>query len=321
MKRIYMLIAMLILTVGLQSQSFLHYDFSNSLAEINGNGPDLTVLGNAGVYVDDTLNEVNSVIKKVYRFERNSGVQFDNLEAGNFLGENYTIEIYFVFDELNSWKRVVDWKNRKTDYGAYVYNGKLNFYPYVYSQESPVFEGEYTYYVITRNAVDQKLIIYTDARTQITLTDTPGNALLDDDHVLNFFHDDLIVQNEASTGAVAMIKLYNYVLDSTEIQEKYDDLGGNIFFIGEQSKINTTIKSFPNPAGNQLMVDVSHFNGNETIYLSLVNMVGVSVFDREVGVGLQKNTQINTSHLPNGIYLLKAESDSQVASGKVIIQR
>jgi uncharacterized protein YxjI len=321
MKNFYFLVTVLFLTVVLPAQNVLHYDFSNSLSEVNGHGPDLKVLGNAGIYVDDTLNEVNSVIKKVYRFEKNSGVQFDNVEAGNFLGENYSIEIYFVFDELNSWKRVVDWKNRKTDYGAYVYNGKLNFYPYVYSQESPVFAGEYTYYVITRNASDQKLIIYTDARTQITLTDTPGNALLDADQVLNFFRDDLIVQNEASTGAVAMIKLYNYVLDSTAIQEKYDDLGGNIFFIGEQSKIKSTLHSFPNPAANQLMVDVSNFDGNKTVNLSLVNILGTKVFEKEVNASHQTNFRIDTSILPNGVYLLTAESDTQVASGKVIIKR
>ncbi|MCB2208816.1 MAG: T9SS type A sorting domain-containing protein [Bacteroidetes bacterium] len=321
MKNFSFLFVMLFCFTVMQSQTVLHYDFSNSLSEVNGNGPDLTVLGNVGVYVDDTLNEVNSVVKKVYRFEKNSGLQFDNLAAGNFLGENYTIEIYFVFDELNSWKRVVDWKNRKTDYGAYVYNGKLNFYPYIYSQESPVFEGEYTYYVITRNAADKKLIIYTDARTQITLVDTPGDALLDEDKVLNFFHDDLIVQNEASTGAVAMIKIYDYVLDSADIQENYDDLGGNIFFIGEQAKINTSIQSFPNPASDQLVVDLSHFDTNEAIQLSLVNIVGMTVLECKVNLNHQKNVRFNTSILPNGVYLLTAESDSQTASGKVIIQR
>lgn len=321
MKKLYFLFSILLCSAVLQSQTVLHYDFSNSLSEVNGNGPDLTVLGNAGIYVDDTLNEVNSVVKRVYRFEKNSGVQFDNLAAGNFLGENYTIEIYFVFDELNSWKRVVDWKNRKTDYGAYVYNGKLNFYPYVYSGESPVAAGEYTYYVITRNGTDKKMTIYTDARTQITRIDTPGDALLDGDNVLNFFHDDLIVQNEASPGAVAMIKLYNYVLDSTAIQEKYDDLVGNIFFVGEQSKIKTNIKSFPNPASVQLEVDLSQFDTNEAIQLSLVNIVGMTVLEREVNPNHQRNVRFNTSNLPNGLYFLKAESDSKTASGKVIIQR
>ncbi len=57
--------------------------------------------------------------------------------------------------------------------------------------------------------------------------------------MLNFFHDDLIIQNEASAGAVAMVKLYNYTLDSNAIQNNFDDLAGNLFYIGENQKNNT----------------------------------------------------------------------------------
>lgn len=320
MKNFYMIFTIILMTVTVHSQSVLHYNFALSLSEVNGNGPDLIPLGNMGIYVEDTLGEVGSAVKQVYRFEENSGLQFDNIAAGNFLEEDYTIEIYFVFDELNSWKRVVDWKNRKTDYGAYVYNGELNFYPYVYSNESPVAAGEYTYYVVTRNMEDEKLIIYTDARTQISLFDTPNDALLDNDQVLNFFHDDFVVPNEASTGAVAMIKLYNYVLDSTSIQENFDDLRGNIFFVDEHIKTNTSIQCFPNPASDQLVIDLSNFDDNERVKLKLVNLVGVTVHHLETKPAQQKNVQMITSELENGIYMLMAESDSKVAAMKVLIQ-
>ena len=143
-------------TLFLQGQSVLRYNFNNSLVETNGVGPTMTVLGNQGVYEIDTLNEISGKTKTVYRFEKNSGFQFDNAASGNFLGSTYTIELYFVFDELQSWKRVIDWKNRKTDNGAYVYYGELNFYPYVYSGEAPVLPGEYTYYVVTRDGSTNK---------------------------------------------------------------------------------------------------------------------------------------------------------------------
>lgn len=112
------------------SQQVRYYNFENTLNEVSGLSPALAILGEQGSFVLDTLNEVNQNTKTVYRFTRNSGLQFNNVAAGNFLGDNYTIEIYFVFDELSSWKRVVDWKNRKTDWGAYVYYGELNFYHY-----------------------------------------------------------------------------------------------------------------------------------------------------------------------------------------------
>jgi len=55
MKKSYILITTLFMSFLLQGQSVLHYDFTNSLSEINGNGPDLTVLGIEGIYEQDTL--------------------------------------------------------------------------------------------------------------------------------------------------------------------------------------------------------------------------------------------------------------------------
>lgn len=320
MKKTYILITAVFISFLLQGQSVLHYDFTNSLSEVNGNGPELTVLGIDGIYVEDTLGEVADAKKWVYRFEKNSGFQFNNTAAGNFLGDNYTIELYFVFDELSSWKRVVDWKTRKTDYGAYVYNGELNFYPYVYSDEAPVVAGEYTYYVITRDAATEQLVIYTDAKVEITLTDTPGDALLDEDNLLNFFHDDLVVPNEASTGAVAMLKIYNYTLDSTTIQNNFDDLAGNLFYIGEQKKINTNIRTFPNPVHDKLTVDLSNFDQQESVKLSLVNIIGRTVLETEADAGSQINIEMNTSNIPKGVYVLRVESDTKKATTKVLIQ-
>lgn len=96
MKTLYLLTTTLFLSLLLHGQSVLHYEFENSLLEVNGNGPTLTILGNEGVFVEDTLNEIGSAKKWVYRFEKNSGLQFNNSSAGNFLGEDYTIELYFV---------------------------------------------------------------------------------------------------------------------------------------------------------------------------------------------------------------------------------
>lgn len=321
MKKLYFLSLSILVPFIFFGQSVLHYNFNNSLTEVNGNGPELTILGTEGIYEEDTLGEVESEKKSVYRFENNSGFQFNNTAASNFLGEDYTIELYFVFDQLNSWKRVVDWKNRKTDYGAYVYNGELNFYPYVYSDVAPVVAGEYTYYVITRDSETKELSIYTDAKIEINLVDNPGDAILDEENVLNFFHDDLVVPNEASSGAVAMLKLYNYALDSTTIKENYDDLAGNIFFIGEQRKEQTTIQNFPNPADDHLTVDLGNFDDNETVTLKMTDVLGKTVLHIEVDARQQNQIRLETGDFKKGLYLLSAESESKRASGKIFIQR
>jgi len=193
MKKTLLFLISLAIGISVSAQSTLDHNFNNSLNEVNTAAPGLTVLGTQGNFVTDTLNEIAGSNKTVYRFERNNGLQFNNVAAGNFLGETYTIELYFVFDELSSWKRVVDWKNRKTDRGAYVYYGQLNFYPILYSGEAPVEAGEYTYYVNTRNAATKNVLIYTDADVKINFTDSNDDAVIDEDGILNFFYDDLAV--------------------------------------------------------------------------------------------------------------------------------
>lgn len=313
----------LFLSLGIlvmQGQGVLRYNFNDTFAETNGMGPSLAVLGNQGVFLLDTLNEISGKTKTVYRFEKNSGFMFDDAAAGNFLGNNYTIELYFVFDELQSWKRVIDWKNRKTDKGAYVYYGQLNFYNYVYSGEAPVLPGEYTYYVVTRDGATKKLLIYTDASVQIDFIDNNDEGVIDEDHVLNFFYDDLVVPNEASSGAVAMLNLYNYILDSATIKHNFDNLNSQVFSVKEKNLEYAPFRVYPNPASDLLSVDVKKILQNGPVNVSLYDMTGTRVFDQMIMPGDDPYFEIDTGSYPEGIYLVKSESGSKVFSRKVIIR-
>jgi hypothetical protein len=319
MKTLGIALLILILTLGiqnLQAQSRLHYNFLNSLNEVNGNGPALTVLGIQGNFVVDTLSEIQGNNKVVYRFEKNNGVQFNNSAAGNFIGESYTIELYFVFDELTSWKRVVDWKNRKTDWGAYVYYGELNFYNILYSDEAPVHEGEYTYYVITRNGATKQVLIYTDAEVKIAFTDNNGDALIDSDGVLNFFYDDLIVTNEAASGAVAMLKLYNYVLDSTTIQSNWEEIGSTVFGIGQKATF-PQFQISPNPVDNELHLGLHGIKPVERCRIDVFNASGRTVYTGLLNSGNSEHC-IPVRTLSPGIYYIRLTASSYSAAGKFI---
>lgn len=318
MKKIYLLLACIMASSLIYGQSYLHYEFNNSLAEVNGNGPTLSVLSTAGVYVQDTLLEIGSAEKLVYRFEANSGFQFDNTAASDFLGNDYTIELYFVFDQLNSWKRVVDWKNRTSDNGAYVYYGKLNFYPYQYSGEAPVHDGEYTYYVITRNGTTNELIIYTDAVHQIGFVDNGGDAILGEDNVLNFFHDDLVVGNEASSGAVAMLKLYNYALDSATIAQKYEDLAGNVFRIEEKGLESVQVNVWPNPVSDHITIDLGAFK-DEDVSIHIINSLGKTIYQSEHGGSAEESITISLQDMESGMYILRMTSGQKLGVQKVMV--
>jgi hypothetical protein len=316
MKFITLYLTFIFITVTVSAQNVLTYNFENNLQEANSQGPELTILGTEGVFVEDTLLEIGSEKKWVYRFEQNSGLQFDN---ASFFQESYTIEVYFVFDHLDSWKRVVDWKNRKSDRGAYVYWGELNFYPFVYSDEAPVVEGEYTYYVITRDASTGEVLLYADGENEIEFVDGSGDALVDEDNVLNFFHDDLVVANEASSGAVAMLRLYDYALDSNAIKQNFENLGSNVFSVNEYRKNIVEIRVYPNPVASVATLDLNAFGDEPKAIVTVQNLLGQTIFTSEVDLQYETTVKIDVTTVPEGIYLLKTESPSRIATGKIIV--
>jgi len=311
---------LLMITGLLNAQSVLRYEFANSLEEKNGAGPTLSILGTPGNYVTDTLNEINQLTKTVYRFEQNSGFQFDNAAANNFIGDSFTIELYFVFDYLQSWKRVVDWKNRKSDAGAYVYYGQLNFYPIVYSGEAPVIPEEYTYYVITRDGTTGQVLMYTDDGVQIDFIDNGGQALLDSDNMLNFFHDDLIVPNEASSGAVAILNLYNYVLDSTTIKENFGNIGGTVFSVDQRDIEPLDFAIYPNPASSIATLDLSPFKSESKVKLVMNDLLGRTVYTTSAQPDKSGLVNIDVTAFPRGIYMVRAESASRQVTKKLIVR-
>ncbi len=221
------------------AQNTIGYFFENNLKANDPSFPNLIVLGRQGVFLQDPLPELDGMKKIAYQFERNCGVQFDNAEAGNFIKDSYTIEIYFRFDKLNSWKRVIDFKNRKTDWGCYIFNGKLNFYNLLVSEKAPVNENEYTHYTISRDGQTNKVKIYADGVSKIEFTDTDKHAEIDAEQKLNFFFDDLKVTDEASAGAVVMIKISNYVISPENIKNDFESLKNNILDTAPMTKGTT----------------------------------------------------------------------------------
>jgi OmpA-OmpF porin, OOP family len=318
MKKITLLLFITVAFSVAHAQSVLYYNFQNSLNEAKGLGPTLTILGDAGEYVQDTLSEIGDSHKIVYRFQQNCGVQFDNNAAGHFIKGSYTIELYFKFDYLNSWKRVVDWKNRKTDWGAYVYNGKLNFYNIIYSDEAPVVAGEYTYYVITRDSTTNQVVIYTDAEAKVSFTDFSGDALIDNDGFLNFFHDDLQVTNEASSGSVAMLKLYNYALDSSAIKTDWESIGSSVFSVDEKLH-NLPVEIYPNPASSQITLNLTSINSSGELKISILDAKGQLVYTSEVYEG-SDHFVIPVANFKKGLYFLRLEGEGTYANSKFLVR-
>lgn len=192
------------------------YLLDNNFAESSGKPTSLIPLG-TGNFIQETFT--NCGTKYVYNFDLNSGLQFNNTTAGNFFGTDYTIELYFKFQNLTSWRRIVEYKNRTSDTGPYAFNNQIQFYNVTTSGSFPFAINTYAHVVITREttsggcAASTKTVnMYVDGTLRATFNDAGNLGVLSVDNLLNFFRDDLAVPNEASAGTIALMRLYNYVL-------------------------------------------------------------------------------------------------------------
>lgn len=221
--RFLFLCSLALISYKVAGQRSITYDFMEGLTALDENDPPLKPLGEPGQQVERNLPLLGGK-RPVYQFEANSGLQFDNAAAGNLLSLSYTIELYFSMSLLDSWKRVLDFKNQKSDHGSYIYHGKLNFFNFATGENAPIRPNEFSHYVFSRDHTTGKIRIYANGEQKLEFKDPGNEAVLDQDQVLNFFQDDLVVKGEASAGQVALIRLYNYVLEPQIVKRSYQQL-------------------------------------------------------------------------------------------------
>ena len=251
--------ALVALSLQLCAQRTLTYRLDGSFAEASADAPALDTIGEGG-FVPDTLVEVGDLRRVSYRFERGSGIAFDNGQAGDFLGATYSIELYFRFDDLASWRRIIDYKDRRTDNGLYAKDGRINFYNVTTSPEAPLARGEYAHVIVTRDSADaDRYAIYVDGELATAFSDASGEGVLGaGNDSLVFFRDDLVVANETSAGNVALLRLYDYALDSAATRRRFIDLGTTLPTTGLRPTLEDLSEGFvcyPNPTQDILRVE------------------------------------------------------------------
>lgn len=206
------------------SQRTLTYDFSKGLSNLENDGPDLKIIGEKGKFEELILKDLGETKRQVFFFPINSGLQFDNKKANGMLDKSFTVELYFKFNSLNDWKRILDFKNRTSDNGPYLHKARLNFFNFITGQNIAVRPGEYIHYVYSRNHVTGQVKMYIDGESRVEFSDATKEGILNEAGLLNFFQDDLVVNYEASDGAVALIRLYDRVLTPVLIKNTFKEI-------------------------------------------------------------------------------------------------
>lgn len=190
----------------------LDFQFQNSLEDSGGAAALEFIASSPPGYLQDSVDGVETVAA---RFEKGEG--FLLRDAANWLGDgDYTISILFRFEEIQSWKRILDFKNRATDWGIYGYYGNLNFYPLITGAGGAIEPGQYVQVVFVRKA-DGGAVGYVNGVREISFADDTSAAIPSEVSHLIFFQDDLAVPNETSAGAVARIRIFDRALTAAQV--------------------------------------------------------------------------------------------------------
>ncbi len=208
---------------GLNAQSTYQYDFRGNLDEKSGLGPVLNALG-SGQFTDESLPDLSCLDRTVYNFNQNSGVQFDNGAAGSFISGTYTIELYFKFITNNGFMRIIDFKNRTSDFGLYATNSVLQFYDELTVGTNAFAANQYVHLVISRDANTNDVNLYVDGNLLGTFNDPDGEALPNGGNVINFFQDDLVFGNEAQPGNIALLRIDNTAIGDSLVLSRFNTL-------------------------------------------------------------------------------------------------
>jgi hypothetical protein len=177
------------------------YELNGSYAESNG-GPPLVSLGG-------TLGPTG------YTFGVNAGLSLSNTG----ISDAYSIAIRFYFDDvnasINTYEKILDFKNRTSDSGLYSVSGQLLLFattgsgdPHAGSFVHDFANGTPADLLVTRNA-SGLFSAFVNGHLAFSVMDTNGATTFSGPgNIINFFMDDtLSFAPEAGTGFVDRIQV------------------------------------------------------------------------------------------------------------------
>jgi len=175
------------------------YAFNSGLADSSGNnGPALAATG-------------GTVTGGQWRWTAKADfLSLDISTSPASLKDTYTIEMLIKFDAVigQGYYRLIDFKNRATDYGFYGYNADLYFYlpPTSSVISNALTANVFSVVRITRNGATKEVRISADG-VEKTFTDTNNWANFDSNNKMLFLQDN--GSEESTAGTLEYIKIWS----------------------------------------------------------------------------------------------------------------
>ena len=161
-------------------------------------------------------SEGGSLTGDGYQFGVDQGL---TLNAAPISSPAYTIELFFSFDTLSGFQKILDVENLGSDSGLYTDGNVLNFFVAgvaEYTSTATLSTATPHHVVLTRNTSDD-VKIYLDGAEVVSFNDSTGAANVSS--VLRFFQDDTADGSgiEAGEGFVDFIRLYDGALSAAQV--------------------------------------------------------------------------------------------------------
>lgn len=194
------------------------YRFQGNLSDALGHGALSAFSSGRGRFETRT---VAGVQRSVFTWDAPGGL----IMVGNVqeLAGGFSIAVLFEFDEVNDWRKVIDFRNREMDGGVYVLGGDLSFYPVGenHGRAGWVRPDRFVQLVYTWDPSAEPgplASIYGDGRLEHAAVDHGHEgAMLGAHNSIVFFRDDVSTEDEHSGGSVARLRVYRGVLTAEEI--------------------------------------------------------------------------------------------------------
>jgi uncharacterized protein (TIGR03437 family) len=256
------------------------YQFQNSLTSSAGSAPALVNLGSNTF----TTASVDGASRTVLRFAQNNGLAMSPAVPN---GQVYSVVMLFAFDQVSSYRRILDFKNGVTDDGLYNYSGTIGFWgPGKWSTAAPIAANTFVQVVVTRDA-GKNIKVYVNGLEQLSFVDTGDSGVIDANNRLRFFQDNTQggYTTEASAGNVARIRVYDCALSAAQVSAlDRTPTGGTCTFT-----ISRSNQSF-NPSGGADTVNVATQSGCSWTVTNATTWITVTEGQNGIGNGTVKYT-------------------------------
>ena len=192
---------LLFILVGLigghaQAQRVASYYFDGNFREAANALPPLDTVLKLGVFREEIAPKLGARKRNVYVFDQSAGLRYDNSRVKDFIKGSYGIEMYFRYND-----------------------GDLLLYNQILGNQAKSRRGQYIHLAYSRDAPTKKVNVFLDGKLKLSFKDSADVSAVDAGSMIDFFAIDNTV---TSSGAVAMIKIYDYFIDQKQADALFE---------------------------------------------------------------------------------------------------